>query len=53
MTAPHRPRHRRSEAACRPHSSSSLLLALLSAACLLGAALCLGGLLSDPFGLLG
>lgn len=45
----HHPRHRRSRAAYRPHSASDRLLVLLLAACLLGAALTLGGLLTDPF----
>lgn len=52
MPAPHRPRHRRSKAAGGPVSAScilSVLSVLLTAACLLGAALCLGGLLAGPF----
>ena len=47
---PHRPRHRSSKAAYGPYSVSSALLPALLAACLLGAALCLGGLLAGPFG---
>lgn len=50
MTTPYLPRHRRSRSACRPHSPSDSLLAALLVACLLGAALTLGGLLASPFG---
>ena len=49
--APYRPRHRRPWRRYSPQSASvlpHLLLAALSVACLLGAALCLGGLLAHP-----
>lgn len=50
MTTPYRPRHQRSPLRYGPHSASDALFALLLAACLLGAALTLGGLLAGPFG---
>lgn len=46
MPTPYRPRHRRSRAA---HNASDVLLQILLVACLLGAALTLGGLLAGPF----
>lgn len=46
MLTPYRPRHQSSRT---PRNASDVLFAGLLAACLLAAALCLGGLLAGPF----
>lgn len=47
--APHHPRHRSSRRRYGRRSASRALFPVLLAACLLGAAFCLGGLLARPF----